>query len=193
MKSRLRTILWLGSGLLVVLVVIFFQRWANRPVGTSLSETAVQGATTSNNRKDLSTDYFTTNIASSFVVKSEKKVPHANLRLQMLLASDNDQSQTANTDQLAISIGSLTPEGLAGVSDVQFRVLHPQVYTEISDSDFPTGARAFVKDDMGYEKSVFWTHGSYYVSVVVSGTTDRASALNRELDSVVVSWQWHDQ
>lgn len=129
--------------------------------------------------------YFKGTLPANMVVKSHSKTQRGIALEQVLVASTNYRV----TDQLAITIGKLPTEGLKELSDINYRQSNKQLYESLKLESAPIGAVAFSRKD-GFEKSVFWPHGSTYASVVVSGEVNRQDILSAALWQTLGGWQW---
>jgi len=192
-KNKIGKLIILGFLLLIGLLISSFIYWATRPNSTKPAITAVQGASTTNSQKPLTTEHFTTTIPESLVVKSQDSTSHGLVLLQLFLASKNTSINKPLTDQLAITIGKTPSDGFSGITDVQFRMQRPNIYDTSVPINYPSGAQAFVKIEDGYELSVFWPKDSRYAAIVVSGTADRKTELNTLMQNVLSNWSWIDQ
>ncbi len=176
--------------MIVATGVLLLSRWASRPVIVGGPSTAVEGIQSSRSFESLSTDYYTTTIPDELAVKSQNNARHGNTLSQTFLVNEESNFNNPLTDQLAITVGNLPSEGVTGLTDVQFRSRNPEKYSQVSQSSFPEGSKVFVSTANGYEKSVFWPYDGRYAAVVVSGTSDRATEINKDLDIVMTSWKW---
>ncbi len=166
-------------------------KWAAEPSVSKSPESAVEGAVSTQTYNELNNDYFSTYIPSNFVQKSQNKTIHGNTLLQLFYANKSSLSDAPIKDQLGITIGTLTQEGLNGLSDVHLRTRNSTDYNEIIGEAFSEGSRVFEKQTGDYEISVFVPHGSHYAAVVMSGTTDRSTEISNQIKLILKSWQWH--
>jgi hypothetical protein len=189
-KSKAKTYALLAVLFTLAISIYGFLTWANQPVTTTKPSTGVEGLSTQRSFKDLSTDVFSTKVSTTYDQKSNVEDGQGVSINQIFLTSNQGTPSNPITDQLAITVGELPSEGLYGLSNVQFRMNQEGLYLQEEDPLPGKEAISFIKNDDGYEKSVFWTENGYYAAVVVSGTVDRANILNNDLDSTIASWEW---
>ncbi|HEX8350913.1 MAG TPA: hypothetical protein VF598_13200 [Hymenobacter sp.] len=98
-------------------------------------------------------------------------------------------SHAAQSQQLAITIGSMPSEGLIGLSDVRFRQQSKTLYTSRTLSGLPPQGFGFVSTDK-QELSAFIGQGGRYATIVLSGQTGSSAALEQDMADILASWRW---
>ena len=189
-KSKQHYFTWTIPLVGLVSFFVYFFIWANRSVSTRPPENAVQGAVTTISYKQLETSYFVVQVPSTLVVKNQSASPSSGVLLQQFLSSNTTTIDHPIADQIAITVRVQPPEGVSGLTDVQFRSKNPDTYQSYAGAEVPAGAVSFVNNSNGYEKSTFWCDRSRCLSLVVSGTIDRSQSLDEIIAKLLTSWQW---
>jgi len=180
--------------LLVSLVVVAFvvgvMHWSNQPVVTKLTvQQNVKGADTPNYAlKTYQNAYFAGQIPARFANRSSTSGVGKPLFLQQLFAAPADVNLYA--DQLAIAVGALPAGGLNEVADVQLRSRTPAYVPQTFSWLTSTQGIAFERVDQGYELGVFLVHDQRYVTIVLSGLSDKKTQLTHEMQQLVHSITW---
>lgn len=138
-----------------------------------------------NNFKHLQGKYFSTTIPEDVSLRTHNVAPQGT-RIEQILA--NNKKSPLN-DQLAVSIGKVPPEGLNGISDIQFRQNDSKKYQITEIKNAPPGAIVFNNLET-YEKSIFWVNEGKYAGVVILGSNDRRAALDNTLSIILEEWSW---
>lgn len=133
------------------------------------------------------TRYFTTSYPDNLRVITSNEVTHGNTSGQYLLGT----ASLKQTDQLAVTIGSLQGVAFNDLPAIRLRQQHTDTYQPTHRSFLPDNSIAFssVND---YEVAVFLQAEDTYAAVVVSGSAMRQAELDQALEAVVAHWRWRD-
>lgn len=180
-------ILSLAALSLIVTGVVAY-RWFN-VAATTTSSVQVETTTTDvlsseTALKDWQTPYFLTKQPASLSVRSSSENPKGPVYGSYLLGG----TSTMQSVQLAVTVAALGRNTLAEISGVKVRSTQPTIYAPDQRSYVPTDALVFSRQD-AYETAVFWSAGTKYVSVVVSGPVQHKAELEQALQVVVSNWQ----
>jgi len=191
-KLSKKTIFLAILGVLFVIVIFVFFEWASRPViNTPAPNTNVKGTSTEVNYTDITGENFTTQLPDIFTIKSNNASDHGNKLEQIFFTVKNSGLNNPLDDQVGISIGTPSGEGIGGISDVQLRTRHPEDYTPYYNPLLPAGYMAFeTTNNPNYEISVFWPNNNKYAALVVAGVYARKAELQNTLLQATNSWQW---
>lgn len=130
------------------------------------------------------TSYFSTSYPSNLRIITINEVAHGMTTGQYLLGS----ASLSQTDQVAVTVGTLDGLQLSDVSAVKFRQ-QSNAYELVERSYTPPNGLVFAKTN-SYEVAMFWQHDGRYAAVVVSGLESRKASLEDALRSIVTNWQW---
>jgi hypothetical protein len=186
MKKRL--ILAFASVFIIGCIYGIYSWWHGQSTTSAISYGAapsgvVLGAQTS--LINWQTPYFITRYPSSLRKISTAQTPDNPVMASYVFTGTGSE----DSDQLAITIGSLNGSPLSDISAIQLRKDEASEYTQSSRSFAPSGAVVF--DEIGnYETSIFWQHGDQYAAVVTSGLVSDSTDLEQDLSDVVSNWQW---
>lgn len=165
----------------------WFYKWSNSPASTSDAISAGSRDVFGSQIKltSYSGQYFTTQIPSTMLLKtSTENSSSPTPGLYLFKHSD-----IGIGDQLGITIGTMQSPSLDEVSAVKLRATQPDRYRKSNLENSPEGAIVFNTTD-DFETSIFWSNGSKYAAVVVSGSSLRQAELSNVVGSVIANWQW---
>lgn len=149
---------------------------ADKPVATAQSNESVV----------LKTAYFNVTLPSGFVVKNQTENANPLDVMQITATKSN-----ANGRQVAISIGVLPEEGLAGVSSYNLRVKNPDTYKKTEFGGMPAGIPTFFSSaDSIYGITGFWVNGSLYAAITISGIDSDRTIINQTYATLLDAWAW---
>lgn len=160
--------------------------WANRPQVAVLGVSQVQSQArqvVDASLQQVVTGQYATKLPAVFVIRERQDVA-AGVVLNRLVATETADS----SGQLAIMVRKLPDGGMEQSSDITHRELYSNKYSQESFDWLPSGAKAYRANDT-YEIGVFMTHGSQYVSVVMSNTSI-SSVYDEWLRVVIENWRW---
>lgn len=185
-----RLILICAGGLLLIAGVWAFWWWqspAETRDFTSDEQTSQAVLGSEVNLVSWQTKHFTTRYPDNLRVITSNELAHGNTSGQYLLGAVS----LKQTDQLAITVGTLEGSTLRELPAVRLRQQHTETYQPADRSFLPDGGLVF-SSTKEYETAMFWRHGSSYAAVVVSGSAVRQAELEEALQAVVTNWQWRD-
>jgi hypothetical protein len=180
---------WTIRCLLLVSVVTvaswLLYRWANQPAQSAVESKIIEQTTqpTALPAIPLETDYFSTNLPSSFSVRTITKKDGAPQLLQISTLNDRSYSQ------LAFTIGRFSSESLASIADYNYRNSNRDVYQEVQYDWLPKGAVAFI-NLTGNEITVFAPNSNLYAIVTISASDISQESATQNLKAVVSGWHW---
>ena len=131
------------------------------------------------------TTYFTTRVPTSLRKLSSSETPQSPLRAAYVFSGKG----VHDSDQLAITIGSLSGGSLREISAIKLRLSQPDAYQQASRSFAPSGAVVFT-GMKSYETAIFWQHDDEYVAVVGSGLQSDATDMDQAVADITTNWQW---
>lgn len=135
----------------------------------------------------IETAYFRAPMPVGFIVKSNTENATPETMIQVVATKPQSQGE-----QIAITLGTLPNDALAGVSSYNLRVKNPDTYLPVEYGGLPANSPTFHSDNgTNYEVTIFLSHASLYAAVTVSGISSDASNINQALESIVGNWQWH--
>ena len=174
---------------LLVAIVIIFLVFSHQPSKGKIEPAKnLDSSTTSQSKVEtVETAYFTAPLPVGFVVKSNTENASPETMIQVVATKPQSQGE-----QIAITLGTLPSDGLAGVSSYNLRIKNPDTYKQIEYGGLPANSPTFHSDNgTNYEVTVFLTHASLYAVVSVSGISADASNINQVLESTIGNWKWH--
>lgn len=175
--------------LAVVVGGIWFYMWWHGPAETtklSADRQTAQGVLGSETTLlSWRTAYFTTQYPNFLRVITSNEVTHGNTDGQYVLGSVS----LRQTDQLAVTVGSLNGAPLSELSAVKLRERQTDTYQQVTKAFLPDGGMAFSSKET-YEIAVFWREDDQYAAVVVSGSSTRSTELEQALQAVITNWVW---
>lgn len=135
----------------------------------------------------IETAYFTALLPVGFVVKTNTESSTNTQELVQIVAVQ----PKAQGQQIAITIGQLPADGLAGVSSFALRNKNPNTYLPIEFGGMPADAKLFNStNDAVYEITAFMTRSALYAVIASSGISANQTDTNKNLMSVLTSWTW---
>ena len=189
MIKRPRSLGLLLPVLIALIGAVYFYHWAMAPVNSKLTMTAstpdlIEGTKT----QKITGTYFGTLAPVNMRIQQDKiSAVGSPILEQMLILSNNIQEG----DTISITIGRLPAGGLLETSGAKLRSTQPDIYKLLNVfSSAPNGALIYSKQDVAYEKSVFWIKDNMYAAVVASGNLARTNQLDTLLAQVLKNWHW---
>lgn len=185
----MKRILVLICSVLVIGAGIWAYMWWQSPAETKefTAQQKTQGVLGS--KTELAawrTQYFSTSYPNTLRVITSNEVAQGITLGQYLLGT----VALTDTDQLAVTVGTLDGMALDELPAVKLREHRSDMYQPATLSFAPAGAVTFTNKN-GYETALFWQHDNYYSAVVASGSSARQAELDQELEAIVQNWQWH--
>lgn len=178
-------------GILVVGVAIWAFIWWQSPAETknftSYEQTGKSVLGSEVTLVAWQTRNFTTSYPDNLRVITSNEVAHGNTSGQYLLGT----ASLKQTDQLAVTVGSLQGTMLNDLPAIRLRQQHTDTYQPTHQSFLPDDSIAFSSTD-DYEVAVFWQNEGRYAAVVASGSIVRQAELDQALEAIITHWQWRD-
>ena len=164
--------------------------WSTNPAVTipPISNNVQGAATPDFTTKLVSNAYFSAQFPTRFSMRRSTDGSGNPVYLQQLFAAASDSN--LYSDQIAITIGKVTSEGIKGISDVQLRGSSKE-YSQLYFEWLPeTNAVAYEKSTQGYELGIFLAHDKYYVDIVATGIVSKKEQIIHEMQLLVSSITW---
>jgi hypothetical protein len=176
------------AGVLVLITaVILINVWARKPSNSTI---IVPSTTTPLQKAKqpvvIETAYFTVTLPSGFEIKSQ--VENATSQDLMQIVATEPRS---NGKQIAISVGQLPKEGIAGVASYNLRVKNTDMYTQTEFGGMQSAVPTFYSATPSvYEITGFWPHASLYAAISASGSPSEKTDINNDYIATLDTWKW---
>lgn len=170
-------------------LIAIFLLWSRQPSKSNITPQPTQSAPndTAAAPVKIDTAYFTTTLPAGFVVKTNTESSTNTQQLVQIVAVQ----PKAQGQQIAITIGQLPADGLAGVSSFTLRSKNPSTYAPVEFGGMPADAKLFSStNDAVYEITAFSTRSALYAAIASSGITANQTDTNKNLMSVLTDWTW---
>lgn len=188
-----RLVSWIIAVLVVAVLLATGLIAAEHWMSSSATGTVEMGNTTSETVQPtpkpvpVQTSYFSTTLPAGFTVKRQNVTPNGTTTLLQLMAT----TPGTTDQQIAVTIGTLPPAGMANLGDYNLRKTQTSTYAPFTPTNLPNDAVAFHAVSGPAALTVFWPHDSRYAEIALSSdggaTLDQ---LQNTFTQTLKDWQW---
>lgn len=171
----------------IIVCAVLISIWARQPSTSTIipTDTNTSSAQQSSPQK-IDNAYFTATLPVGFTIKTNTENVNSTELVQIVATRQDGTGQ-----QIAVTIGLLPADNLAGVSSYNLRVKNSAVYQPVEFGGMRADAKLFYSQtDSFYEITAFMTRASLYASVSASGLPNDKTTIDQSLVNFLDTWQW---
>ena len=177
----------IGGATVLVGVLALLILWASRPSTSTIIVPKTDQQTIKNNDPvKIETAYFSVTLPAGFQIKSQQENATSQDLIQIVATEPR-----SNGKQLAINVGKLPADGIAGVASYNLRIKNPTIYSPTEFGGMQAGVPTFFSVTTSvYEITGFWPHANLYASISASGSPSEKTAINTDYVATLDAWRW---